>query len=376
MDYLKLRGSIASLGNDAVGGWDWMSKYNLTTGAVFGSQSYGVVPGTLANPDLTWEKSVSYNIGFDSRLFNHLDFSFEWFYRHTYDILAERNASVATSFGASLPMENYAKIDAKGFEFEIGYNGAYKDFEYWVKGNFGYAKSWWVAKDEAVNLPAYKSEIGQSLDRIWGYDCLGILRSQEEVDRVNEENIRKYGKELLIKGTKLVPGMLLYRDVRGVNGDEPDGQITEEDMIVIVEHQDPPITYGFTLGGKWKGFTLDIFFQGLAGHKRVIDDRKPGVKDWTGTFAYWNDHWTEENPNASMPFTLTKTNSEKSTFWVRNSSFLRCKNISLSYDIFVNGTNLFLLQDQLKIADPEVHKDHLSSYPIMRNVSFGLNITL
>lgn len=80
-----------------------------------------------------------------------------------------------------------------------------KDFTYWLKGNFGYAKSWWVEKDEASNLAAYKSEIGQSLDRVWGYDCLGILRSQEEVDRVNEENVKKYGKELLIKGTKLVP---------------------------------------------------------------------------------------------------------------------------------------------------------------------------
>lgn len=391
IDYLKLRGSIASLGNDAIGGWDWMDKYNLTTGAVFGSQSYGIEPGTLANPDLTWEKSISYNIGFDSQLFNHLDISFEWFYRHTYDILAERTASVPTSFGANLPKENYAKIDSKGFELELGYNGQYKDFSYWLRGNFGYAKSWWVAKDEAVNLAAYKSEIGQSLDRVWGYDCLGILRSQEEVDKINQENIEKYGKELLIKGTKLVPGMLLYKDIRGVNSDEPDGQITEEDMIVIVENQSAPITYGFTLGGKWKGFTLDIFFQGLAGHKRVIDDRKPGVKDWTGTFAFWNDHWTEENPNASMPFTLTKTNGEKSTFWVRNSSFLRCKNISLSYDIpssitrvlkldkakvFINGSNLFLLQDGLKIADPEVHKDHLSSYPIMRNVSLGINITL
>ncbi|OUO03171.1 SusC/RagA family TonB-linked outer membrane protein [Bacteroides clarus] len=391
IDYLKLRGSIASLGNDAIGGWDWMPKYNLTTGAIFGSQSYGIEPGTLANPDLTWEKSISYNVGFDGRLFNHFDVSFEWFYRHTYDILAERTASVPTSFGAKLPKENYAKIDARGFEFEIGYNGQVKDFTYWLKGNFGYAKSWWVEKDEASNLAAYKSEIGQSLDRVWGYDCLGILRSQEEVDRVNEENVKKYGKELLIKGTKLVPGMLLYRDVRGVNSDEPDGQITAEDMVVIVDKQSAPITYGFTLGGKWKGFTLDIFFQGLAGHERVIDDRKPGVKDWTGTFAYWNDHWTAENPNASMPFTLTKTNGEKSTFWVRNASFLRCKNISLSYDIpqsitkalkldkvkvFVNGTNLFLLQDGLKIADPEVHKDHISSYPIMRNFSFGLNVTL
>ncbi len=116
-DYFKLRGSIASLGNDAVGGWDWMAKYNLTTGAIFGTQSYGVAPGTLPNPDLTWEKSTSYNAGFDGRIFNNLNMSFEWFYRHTYDILTTTNAAVPTSFGASLPKENWATIDARGFEF-------------------------------------------------------------------------------------------------------------------------------------------------------------------------------------------------------------------------------------------------------------------
>lgn len=390
-DYFKLRGSIASLGNDAVGGWDWMAKYNMTTGAIFGMQGYGIQPGTLPNPDLTWEKSKSYNIGFDGRLFRHLNMSFEWFYRHTYDILATTNAALPTSFGASLPKENCAEIDSRGFELELSWNGKAKNVEYWFRGNVGYAKSWWVDKPEASNLREYKSEIGHSLDRVWGYDCMGILRTQEDVDRVNAENREKFGKDLLIKGTKLVPGMLLYRDVRGVNSDEPDGQITEEDMIVIVDKQTAPITYGFGLGARWKGFTLDIFFEGLAGHKRVIDERKPGVKDWTGTFSFWNDHWTEENPNASMPFTLTKTNGEKSTFWVRNASFLRCKNVNLSYDLpkkfvnsirferirlFVNATNLFLLEDHLKIADPEVHKDHISSYPIMRNISFGLNLTL
>lgn len=390
-DYFKLRGSVASLGNDAVGGWDWMAKYNITTGAVFGTQSYGVSPGTLPNRALTWEKSNSYNVGFDGRLFTHLNFNVEYFYRHTYDILTTGTATVPTTFGASLPKENCATIDSRGFEVELAWNGKIDKVNYWIKGNFGYAKSWWVDKPEASNLAAYKSEIGQGLSRVWGFDCVGMLRSQEDVDRVNAENREKFGKDLLIKGTKLVPGMLLYRDVRGVNSDEPDGQITDEDMVVVIENELAPITYGFTLGARWKGFTFDMFFEGLAGHQRMIDERSPGVKDWTGTFAFWNDFWSEENPNASMPFTLTKTNNQKSSFWVRNASFLRCKNVNLSYDlpksvvkamkmerarVFVNGTNLFLLEDHLKIADPEVHKDHLSSYPIMRNVSLGLNLTL
>ena len=71
IDYMKLRGSIATLGNDAIGGWQWMARYGITTGAVFNSLSYGLEPKEVPNPNLTWEKSTSYNIGFDSRWFNN-----------------------------------------------------------------------------------------------------------------------------------------------------------------------------------------------------------------------------------------------------------------------------------------------------------------
>lgn len=150
-----------------------------------------------------------------------------------------------------------------------------------------------------------------------------------------------------------------------------------------------PITYGFTIGGKWKGFMLDIFFQGMAGHKKLMDFRGNGINAHTSTFKYYNDHWTPENTNASMPGATQYKNNEASSFWVRNASFLRCKNISISYDLpktfvqrigidkarlFLNGTNLFLLQDKVKWMDPEATS--ISDYPVMRNFSFGLNITI
>ena len=385
MDYLKLRGSIASLGNDAVGGWDWMSKYNLTTGAVFGSQSYGVVPGTLANPDLTWEKSVSYNIGFDSRWFNNkLDFSFEYFYRRTYDILDELSVSVPTTYGAELPEENYSEVKSRGFEIELGWNDRIGNVDWYVRGNFSLANSWWSKKDEAENIRPYKSEIGQSLDREWGFECVGMIRTEEQLEQYMREN-----PNMTIKGQKPGLGMLIYKDVRGPESDEPDGIITDDDKVVIIDKKVPPITYGFSIGGQWKGFMLDLFFQGMAGNKKLMDFRGNGINAHTSTFEWYKDHWTPDNTDASMPGATQYKNNEPSTFWVRNGSFLRLKNVSLSYDLpknftqrfgidkirlFVNGSNLFLLQDKVKWMDPEATS--ISDYPVMRNFSFGVNVTI
>ena len=194
---------------------------------------------------------------------------------------------------------------------------------------------------------------------------------------------------MTIKGQKPGLGMLIYKDVRGPESDEPDGIITDDDKVVIIEKKVAPITYGFTIGGKWNGFMLDIFFQGMAGNKKLMDFRGNGINAHTSTFEWYKDHWTPENTNASMPGATQYKNNEASSFWVRNGSFLRCKNISLSYDlpkhltqsigidkvrIFVNGTNLFLLQNKVKWMDPEATS--ISDYPVMRNFSFGLNVTI
>lgn len=382
---LKLRASVATLGNDAVGGWDWMPKYNVTTGAVFDAQNYGLIPGVLPNPDLTWEKSTSYNLGFDSRLLNNkVDFTAEYFFRHTYDILDTRSASVSTSFGASLPKENYSIINAHGFEFELGYHdGIGKDFSYSVSGNFSYAKSQWVKRDEAANQRPYLSEIRQTINREWGYESVGIIRTQEQLDKM----LADY-PNMSVLGQKPVLGMIMYKDVRGPNSDTPDGTITVDDKVVIRKQTIPPISYGLSLGAKWKGFGLDVLFQGLAGYEKIISERGSLVKDWNSTFQFRADHWTPENPNATMPSGMNNKNTELSTFWVYNASFIRCKNIMLTYDIpasatksiglnkvklFVNGTNLFLLENHLKWNDPELY--NVSSYPIMKNYSLGVNVT-
>ena len=130
-----------------------MARYGITTGAVFNGLSYGLEPKEVPNPKLTWEKSTSYNIGFDSRWFrNKFDFSFEYFYRRTYDILDNLNVSVPTTFGASLPKENYSEVKSRGFEVELGYNDRIGKLDYYLRGNFSFANSWWSKKDPGIQI--------------------------------------------------------------------------------------------------------------------------------------------------------------------------------------------------------------------------------
>lgn len=161
-DYLKLRASVGLLGNDAVGGWQWMQRYNLVSGAQYGSLTSGVEANVIPNEDITWEKSFTVNGGFDAGFLNNkLNVTVDGFYRHTYDILGDRLASLPTTFGAKMPAENYAVIDARGFEVELSYADKIgSDFNYYVKGNLGYATNKLITKDEAENLRPYKSELG------------------------------------------------------------------------------------------------------------------------------------------------------------------------------------------------------------------------
>ena len=389
IDYLKLRTSVGLLGNDrivlsdnSVSGWQWMQRYNLVNGAYFGSLSSGVAADVIPNVDITWEKSLTYNWGLDAAVLNNkLTFNMDAFYRHTYDILGDRAASIPATFGAKMPSENYAVIDAKGFEIELGYNDKIgEDFKYYLKGNLGYAVNKVITKDEAENLPHYKSEIGYSTDRRMGYIATGILRTQADLDALPAG--------YTIFGQKPELGMLNYRDLRGANSDEPDGIIDENDQDWIINHTTPPLNYGISFGGSWKGISLDIFLQGVAGNDIMIDMRGSQARPQETNFDFWTDHWTPENVDAAFPRASRNAASDESTFWVRDGSFMRLKNINLSYALskpvlsrlgiaqlkfFLTGNNLCLLQNKLKYYDPE--NSSIRAYPLMKSYSFGVNLS-
>ncbi|HYH56108.1 MAG TPA: hypothetical protein VD772_05815, partial [Anseongella sp.] len=191
IDDLMIRASVGLLGNDAVGDFQWLQSYDIVDGAIFDGPTFGLQPGVIANRAITWEKSLSYNAGVNATLWEgKMNLRLDLFRRDTYDILGSRQLSIPSTFGALLPDENYQKIDSKGFEIELGYNGQAGSsgdaVNYYVRGNFGYAVNEVIQLDEAENIRPYQSEIGRPTGGIFGYVATGILRTQADLDALPE----------------------------------------------------------------------------------------------------------------------------------------------------------------------------------------------
>jgi TonB-linked SusC/RagA family outer membrane protein len=404
---LKLRASVGLVGNDAVGQFQYLQLYNITNnGAIFNTPTLGIDPGVLPNTNITWEKALTYNAGLDASLLdNRMSFKLDMFYRHTYDILGSSQQSIPNTFGATLASSNYQKIDAKGFEVELGYNSksaSKNQLNYYVRGNFGFATTKIIQVDEAQNLPAYWSAIGRpvglntggninkngvySSDMLFGYIAASVLRTQADIDALPQ------GYTIL--GVAPQIGMLNYKDVRGPNSDKPDGKITSDDRVFLGKYSIPPYNYGLSIGSSWKSLSLDILFEGVSGAKAMLPTagRDIQARAEESSFEYWADSWSPDNPNGKYPgyrVSGYRTRMDPSTLFLVDNSFVRLKNINLSYAlpqdllrktglrnirVFFNGANLLMIHSSNKIYDPEMNS--ITSYPMMKNYSFGLNIGL
>ncbi|MDR1103486.1 MAG: TonB-dependent receptor, partial [Tannerella sp.] len=405
VDQLKLRGSVGLLGNDFVDvngdgvadSWQWMSAYGFDRGAEYGGAANGLKAGVIANPEITWEKSLTYDGGLDlAFLNNRLTASLNLFYKHTYDVLGSRIKVLPVTFGGNMPAENYGVVDSHGYELELGYiDRIGDDFTWHIGGNLSYSTNKIVEIDEAENIRPYQSKKGLNDDREMGFVYTDIIRTQADLDALPEG--------YTINGDVPQLGMLNYKDIRGVTGDAPDGKITAEDRDWILEHKLPPVSYGIYLGAEWKNLALEVLFQGFAGHDVIYEQRKVSGGTNEKNYAFWNDHWTPENSGAKYPRAESSRymwgDMAASSFWVKDGSFLRLKNINLSYSlpkpflskvrisqakVLLTATNLFLLIDHIKDFDPELGinsgiaatgNGNITRYPPMKNVSLGLNFS-
>ncbi len=443
---LKLRGSVGLTGNDAVGSWQYMDLANVNTGGEYyggSSASYGTGIGKVANPLITWEKSRNYNAGLELGFWNNMfTLSADYFFRHTYDILGSQTNEIPDTFGATLADSNYGVVDSWGGEFELTFNKQInKDVAIWARGNFGFSDNKLVEWAE-TGVPPHLSKIGKNWDRLAGYIADGVIHDASNNGNgtftITTSSGNQYmvpekgylfrgGNYDIVSSNKYAmrPGAVFFKDIGSATADadgnkvyttEPDGVVTEDDAdkTWIINHCNPPYNFGLLLGGSWKGLSLEVFLQGLAGHQTPIYSSNAAQYGWAqSNWGFWSaDHFSfEGNPTGSMPSPTNLgghnmqgsdsfTSTSNHTMWIKKASFIRLRNITLAYDInkqllsranillarvYITANNVALLYDSLKVYDPELaaptndpspygrKSSGIYSYPPMRTIAFGVN---
>ena len=374
---LKLRVSWGKLGNDRIDPFQYLSPYMMQNGAILGEtpeQGKAIYPGILANPNITWEKVDSKNIAVDGNFWNSkLGFTVEYFFQKRTDILTPRQASVPyyTGMVNILPDQNLGKVNNQGIELMLSHRNRIGDINYFVSGNFTFAKNKIVYFDEAANIPEWQRETGRSMGTWLMYKTDGIYQTWDEIDSTPH-----------LPGTQ--PGDIKYVDVDGVDG------ITDNDRIRSKFGNVPEIVYGINYGIEWKGLEFSMLWTGQGRASQMIVPYSYNLdKD------FYENRWisAEETPNSKYPRAFNKDdkiNTKWSDFWLYDASFIRLKNVELAYTLpknivekmklqnvrlILSGTNLFTF-DKIKIQDPESDATGTGqAYPQARTYSFAVNVS-
>ena len=400
---LKLRYSYGLVGNDNIGKasnrFYYLSEVNMTSSALaayFGetrSSSYsGVSVTRYANDEITWEKSYKSNLALELGLFGKLDVIAEYYTERREDIFMTR-ADVPNTMGLQADISaNIGQATAHGVDIQADYKQSWsRDFWTSARGNFTLSKSKYLVYEEPTYNESYRQHAGQSLNQVWGYIAERLFVDDEEA--ANSPSQQSFGSQY-------GGGDIKYTDVNG------DGVITTADRVPIGFPTSPEIIYGFGLSMGYKGFDFSVFFQGLGNESFWIDADalSPFVK-WTNTSskvtynstqllkAFADSHWSEDNQDiyALWPrYSAYRNynNTAVSTWWMRDGSFLRLKQLEFGYTLprkfteklridnlrfYFQGNNLFCWSE-FDLWDPELAGSGMN-YPIQKTFNIGVNVT-
>ena len=390
---LKLRANYGLVGEDRVGNRLWESRFTNTTGYLFGNVSTGGLdPNIYPNPDITWERSKTFNVGVDAAfLRNKITLTADFYHRYTYDGFDRYDASVfPPTAGIPPPVVNYGKQISWGSEFAVGYRTNFgNDWTFGVDANFAFTNSQLLQVFyNATVLGTYGTDqLGIGIGRDprkynssnYGYIAKGMLRTQADVDAVLAKN-----PNYLIGGQKPQVGFMDFEDING------DGKIDDFDITTMFDKTTAITVFGFTFNVSYKEFRLQANVNLRIGGKVFYDGEARKVPTTTQNApAFWADHWTPENPGGKYPRADAPLARETSTFWALDGTQSRINNAVLSYQmpkriseklripdlrIMLTGTNLVNIINPYKYKDP--YTSNYASYPTLRTVSVGVNVGL
>lgn len=444
----KIRASYGHIGNENVGANQFISTMSPVTsywlnGSGLPLTMFGAP--TLVSDNLTWERVVTTDVGVDLGFFNNsLTFGFDWYQRETQDMLA-RGQELPSVLGTSAPLTNSGTLRTRGWELSIGWNHSFGDAQVYANFNIGDAvtkitkwsdnKNLYQAIPGTYTLTRYHE--GQTLGEIYGFE---FDRFFEESDFTGKNGKQWIYAEGVADQTGLQtsanfvygPGDVKFKDLDG------DGKITVGDGTVdnhgdvkVIGNMLPRYEYSFRVGGSWKGFDLDLYFQGVGRRKMWYMSSfivPMAQSNGTATFDHQLDYNTIEYDDKNNPiaYNVDQNNWYPAAFgggfgfaglnnnmlgqgtynflpsdrYLLNMAYLRMKNITFGYTLPVEITNKALIQrarlyfsaenpfflyngaSRYKM-DPEINTGEggmgVAAYgrtnPMMKSFSFGIQVT-
>lgn len=424
---LKVRASYGSVGNQALASWyPYISTMATETVGWVGTDMNNVSTTTTpsaVNPDMTWEKIRTLDIGFDAGFFNNeLNVTFDWYQRRNVGMLVAGNEIVRYAGIAVAPLENGGDMKTNGWELQIDYNHAFnKDFAIYGTFTLSDAKSEitkWNNTTGALNS-WYK---GKKLGEIWGFETDRYFNSSD----VNPDGTLKTGtpdQSYLQNGSfRFGAGDIKYKDLnKDGKIDTGKGTIDDHGDLKRIGNQLPRYEYSLRVGAMLKGFDVEVLLQGV-GKRDMWSTSSLFIPHAAGAqmniFENQLDYWTESNQNARFPRPYINgafgslsglpgnsgcNNFAPQTKYLNNLAYLRVKNFTVGYTLpqnltrkifveklrfYFSAQNLFTFDHIDGVMDPECTGGSSKSYtngmdmtmagramPFNRQWSCGLQIT-
>jgi TonB-linked SusC/RagA family outer membrane protein len=396
----KIRGSWGQLGNqEALSDYyPAINTYSINAKYAFdGKVTSGYYQSSYKINTITWEKATTWGVGVDlGFLDNKITASVDYYNRLTDGILISVDAPYEFALGSYL--DNVGQMRNQGVEMSLNYNDKFGEVTVGAGLNVAYNKN----KIESMPGKGYvgtgynqRNAMGQEFNSYYVYKADGFFQTDQEAQEYMDKYWPADGSKggCPFSGGKFKAGDLKYADING------DGKIDAENDRFYAGSSVPRWTFGLNLNAAWKGFDLSLFFNGQFKAYRYFDAYEVEgafVGDSSHPATIWRDSWTYNKSNPKMPRLFTDTNSPSSsrnvisTFWLKNVSYCRLKNLQLGYTlpksaleflhvnkvrVYYSCENLFTI-DNLDInVDPEATSQRLSSYPLLRTHSFGLSVT-
>lgn len=400
---LKLRASYGIVGEDAGQPFQYIAGFSTTGGGGYefinGEYTVGASSPSIVNNSLSWFTSDILNVGFDMSVWEgRFQLEFDLYQRNREGLLAHRDASLPNTFGGELPQENLNSDQVRGIDVALSFMNSSGDFQYGFDANFNYArtKNIYVERGPFLNsMDRWRNGRAERYnDIVWGYNYSGQFQDAEEIIYAPVQN----GD---LGNTRELPGDFRFEDVNN------DGVIDGNDMQPTFWNGTPKMFYGLTLRSAWKGFDMNILFQGAARYSVRFQELYAEVLAYKGlnTPAYFFDRWRKADPydmnSEWIPgeWPASRLNTDvgmmyaESKIWRRDASYVRLKSMELGYSfqphllqiigldrlrIYANAHNVFTITDPfVKIFDPEkIEGNHSAgfNYPLQRSFNFGINI--